>query len=144
MKDSTLTLRAQEIIASTDQPVNATDALMQALRERRLSYEDLLKMVASQISTRSLRKGTYELPEQEGLFDLPSIICIGTPDGDLFLKAENATIAQVEQWAEEAHQHHSTQNLRFKRLKKQLKTFAALDRNSLYIEAKAQLTNGQI
>jgi hypothetical protein len=142
MKDTTLTLRAQQIIATADEPINVTDALVEALRERGLSYDDLLKMVAGQISTRSLRKSTYELPEQDGLFDLPSIICIGTTDGDLFLKADKATVGQVEQWAEEAQQHHSTQNLRFKRFKKQVKKLASVDRQALFVEARAALIAG--
>lgn len=143
VKDKTLTLRAQEIITRSDDPINITDALAQALRERGLSYEELLHLAVSNISTRSLRKSTYELPEQDGLFDVPSIICIGTPDGDLFLPRSGATVAQVAQWADEAQAHHATQNHRFKKFKKQLSRMADLDKNMLWIQARAQLEAGE-
>lgn len=144
MKDTSLTMRAQEIILAADRPVNSTDALVQALRERSLSYDELLKMIASQLSTKSLRNSTYNIPEQDGLFAAPSVIAISTADGDLFIKGEIATNDQMAQWADEGLQHHSTQRLRFKRAKKDIATVTEVagDGSLPYSKSRLMITGG--
>jgi hypothetical protein len=144
VKDTSLTMRAQQIILAADQPVNSTDALVEALRERGLSYDELLKMIAGQLSTKSLRNSTYNIPEQDGLFAAPSVISISTPDGDLFIKGDMATNDQMAEWADGGLQFHSTQRLRFKRAKKDIATVREMagDGSLPYSESRLAITVG--
>lgn len=144
MKDSSLTMRAQEIIAQSETAISAFQAARQALAERCLTYDELLDYSTSGLvaSMRDLRKRLYDLPEQDTLdFDIPTAIGITTPDGDMFIGREHATLAQVRQWADEGQQHHATQNLRFKRFKESLRAYGAIDGGELWVEARKQITS---
>lgn len=144
MKDTSLTMRAQEIIAQSETTISIFQAARQALAERCLSYDELLDYSTSGlvVGMRDLKKRLYDLPEQDTLdFDIPSAIGISTPEGDMFIGREYATLDQVRQWADEGQQHHSTQNLRFKRFKERLRAYGAIDGNELWTEARKQLTS---
>ena len=117
MKDNSLVLRAQEIIAAADGPMTNTEALTRAIMERNYSGEQLAQMLARTYSSGNLRKRTYELPEQDALFSLPSVICVSTKDGDLFIRSDKATVEQGAQYADEGYQYHCTQRQKFKRLR---------------------------
>ena len=137
MKDTSLTMRAQEIIAQSETTISAFQAARQALAERCLTYDELLDYSTNGLVTamRDLRKRLYDLPEQDTLdLDIPSAIGITSPDGDLFIGRDHATLDQVRQWADEGQQHHSTQNLRFKRFKERLRAFGAIDGSELWTD----------
>lgn len=143
MKDTSLTMRAQEIIAHSDKAISAFQAARQALAERCMTYDELLDYSTNGLvaGMRDLKKRLYDLPEQDTLdLDIPSAIGISTPDGDLYIGREHATLDQVRQWAAEGQQHHSTQNLRFKRFKQRLEAFNAIDGTELWVEARKQIT----
>lgn len=117
---ASIQLRVQELINSTQEPITDHEALKRVLAERYKDDPDgLLEYATSMGRTalRGLRKRTYELPEQDGLFEIPPVIAISTPDGDLFMAREQANFDQVVQWIREGLQHHSTQNLRFERFR---------------------------
>lgn len=136
--DRSIIARAQEFIARSASPITSREALKQALAERYASDpEGLLNFaVDGGVSAmRDLRKRTYDLPEQPGLFDLPPVIGISTPLGDLFIHLDDATAGQVGQWAREGEQHHGSQHKRFKAIRGQIKE-SALDPSENF---KAQL-----
>jgi len=120
----TVQARAQEISCSSPTPITVRDACKQALRELYGNNPDALLEAAATLAAGAmsgLRQRTYQLPEQATLTsDIPGVIGITTPDGDLIIPRPEATAAQVRQWAKEAMQHHSTQRLRFKRFAKDL------------------------
>src|SRR5262249_12652255 len=67
------------------------------------------------------RQRTYQLPEQQTLaFEVPSVIAITSPEGDLIIRRDDATTDQVRQWAKEGLQYTSAQRLRFKHAVKDL------------------------
>lgn len=116
---ASIQLRVQEVINNSPAGITARSALLVVLAER---FKDdaagLLEYAASvsESSVKGLRKRTYELPENgDALFEIPPVIGISTPDGDLFVPRETANLGQVRQWVREGDQHHSTQSLRFKR-----------------------------
>lgn len=123
--DRTIQLRAQEIAHNSAGPINLTEAIKQAFLER---YRDLdsLAGAAAQLGASSLkgvRLRTFDLPEENGqgtLFDIPQWIGISTPEGDLLIPKDQANLGEVRQWTKEGQQHHSTQQLRFKRFGKEL------------------------
>jgi hypothetical protein len=122
--DRSIIARASELVARGDKPVPASEALKQALDERchgdyGLALE--LLVVEGRSRLKDARQRTYALPEQPTLFDLPSVIAITTPLGDLFIPSDMATAGQVEQWAREGQQHHGSQHKRFKAMAAQLK-----------------------
>lgn len=55
------------------------------------------------------RQQTYHLdePGPDGNLGIPEIIGISTPDGDVFVRREDATLAQVRQWVAEGEAHHA-------------------------------------
>lgn len=115
--DRSLIARAQEIIAA-EGTIAGRDALKRAILERYAGDLDALAdaLVDSNVSgMKDLRKRTYVLPEQATLFDVPAVIGIGTPLGDLYIKAEDATAGQVQQWAREGEQWHGGQHRHFRR-----------------------------
>lgn len=120
---ASIMLRVQEVINNSAEGVTTRQALIQALAER---YKDdvagLLEYAASsaESSLRGLRKRTYELPETDALFEIPPVIGIATPDGDLFVPRESANLGQVRQWLREGDRHHATQSLRFKRFRTEI------------------------
>lgn len=118
--DRTLQLRAQEIISKSEDPISIQAAVEQALRERTKGDYDMVVKIASAIGASSmngLRKRTYDLPEmrEDTLFDIPALIVIGTPDGDLFVPRDHASTAHTRQWIREGRQHHGAQSMRFER-----------------------------
>lgn len=121
--DRSLQLRAQEIINAHPDGMTVRDAMKQAILER---YADNPERMADAFATvaaggmSQLRKRTYELPDDEGLFQIPSWIGIRTEDGDMLVQREAATLGQAAQWAREGLQHHSVQRVRFKRAADQL------------------------
>lgn len=120
----TVQARAQEISCNSPTPITVREACKQALRELYGNNPDALLDAAATLAAGAmsgLRQRTYQLPEQLTLTsDIPGVIGITTPDGDLIIPKSEATAAQVRQWAKEAMQHHSAQRLRFKRFAKDL------------------------
>lgn len=142
--DRSVIARASELAAAGTQPVPAVEALRQALKERcGGSYERAIDMLVNEgrSKLKDARQRTYTLPEQPTLFDLPSVIAITTPLGDLFVPSEMATAAQVEQWAREGQQHHGSQHKRFKAMASQLKDLG-LDPSENYRQQIAGITIG--
>lgn len=120
----TVQARAQEISCNSLAPMTVRDACKQALSELYGNNPEALLDAAATLAAGTmsgLRQRTYELPEQATLTsDIPGVIGITTPDGDLIIPRAEATIEQVRQWNREALQHHSTQRLRHKRFQKDL------------------------
>jgi hypothetical protein len=120
----TVQARAQEISCSSLTPITVRDACKQALHELYGNNADALLDAAATLAAGTmsgLRQRTYQLPEQVTLTsDIPGVIGITTPDGDLIIPRSEATAAQVRQWGREAVKHHSTQRLRFKRFNEDL------------------------
>ena len=141
MNDQTIVLRAQEIINTADKPITARQAVVQALLDRYQTIEEMAQAAASFASgvARKLARSTYELPEQNGLFDIPSTISNSTPDGVLLIQRDQATIGQARQWIKEARQHHKTQTLRFERADEDLSLVSDVDDDVLWAEARRQL-----
>jgi hypothetical protein len=82
-----------------------------------------------------IRKRTYEIPEQQAMLtDIPGVIGITSPDGDMFVQRSEATVGQVRQWNREALQHHSTQRLRHKRFREELKLINDIPENAKWPE----------
>jgi hypothetical protein len=121
----TVQARAQEISCSSLTPITVREACKRALHELYGNSPEALLDAAATLAAGAmsgLRQRTYELPEQATLTsDIPGVIGITTPDGDLIIPKAEATAAQVRQWNKEALQHHSTQRLRHKRFAKDLK-----------------------
>lgn len=121
---NSLRLRAQEILLQHPEGMTTRAAMRQALEERfRDDPTGLLEYAtgASDSLLRGLRQRTYELPEidEATLFDIPPVIGISTPEGDLLISADLATLGQVRQWHREATQHIATQRLRRRRFQHQ-------------------------
>src|SRR6266536_1579478 len=121
----TVQARAQEISCNSPAPITVRAACRQALQELYGNDPAALLEAAATMAAGAmtgLRQRTYELPEQLTLTsDIPGVIGITTPDGDLIIPRSEATAGQVRQWNREALQHHSTQRLRHKRFAKDLK-----------------------
>lgn len=118
----TVQARAQEIIHASNAPITVREACKQALYELYNGNHDALLDAAATLAAGAmsgLRQRTYQLPEQPTLTPaIPAVICVMTPDGDLFVRREDATADQSRQWAKEMLQYHSTGRLRAKRLLK--------------------------
>jgi hypothetical protein len=115
---TSIQLRAQEIIQANPDGMYLRDALKQAILERYKNDSNALAEVAAtslMTGMSGLRKRTYELSDQPGMFEIPSVIGIRTDEGDLLIARESADLDHVRQWQREGQQHHSTQLLRFKR-----------------------------
>ena len=121
--DQTVKLRALEIIERTPS-ILAVDAIEQAMID--LGWgPDKIRRVAAQLGASALngyRQQSYELPEgpetgprQLRLFAPPVIIAIATPDGLLLIHKDQAKLAEVRQWEQDARQHYSVQLLRHQR-----------------------------
>jgi hypothetical protein len=142
MSTQSLTLRAQELINRADGPITAREALKQALIERYGNNVDALADAAAGFATSiatKLRKATYDLPEPNGLFDVPSVISNNTVDGVLLIHRDEATVGQTRQWLREASQYHATQRLRFERATEELALLDDVDDAVLWIEARREL-----
>lgn len=137
----TIQARAQEITHNSPQPVNVRDACKQALNELYGNDPVALLEAAATFAAGAmsgLRKSTYHLPEQAQLaFDIPGVIAITTPDGDLIIRSTDATAAQARQWAREGLQYTSTQRLRFKRAVKDLEIAEDLPGEVSWTELRA-------
>lgn len=126
--DRSLSARAHEIIhirATSGTPVTADEAIREALHERcGGDYTKLLEMAAGFAGgfAREAKKTTYQLPEQASLFDLPAVIAVSTPLGDLFIQSDDATAGQVDQWSRDAMQFHGSQHKRFKTFRANFKS----------------------
>jgi hypothetical protein len=142
MSTQSLVLRAQEIINKTEGPITAREAMKQALIERYANDINALADMAAGLvpgMTKRLRQATYELPEPNGLFDIPGVISIMTTDGACFIHREEATVGQTRQYLREATSFHATQTLRFERANEELKLLADVDDEVLWTEARRQL-----
>lgn len=144
---ASIMLRVQEVIANSTEPLTGRDALRRVLAER---FKDdpagLLDYAASASESwlGGLRKRTYELPEGDALFELPLWIGIATPDGDLFVSRECATVDQARQWVREGRQHHSTQSLRFERAASALEAIADVPGETPWWEARALMAGAVV
>lgn len=132
--DQSLKLRAQEIIANTEGHITLRQAVKRALVERFDGNFDALAEAAATLGAASLsgiRKRTYELPEEDGQdvlpFDIPEVIGIRTPEGDLLVHRPSAEVGHVRQWVREGHQHHAAQKYRFNKFAKELDLIEDLD-----------------
>lgn len=137
--------RATELAANAGEPVPAAVALRRALDERcGGDYQAAMDMLVGEglSKMKDARQRTYNLPEQPTLFDLPAVIAVTTPLGDLFVPADMATAGQVEQWAREGQQHHGSQHKRFKAISSQLKDLS-LDPSENYRQQVASLGGAQ-
>lgn len=143
--DNTLVLRAQEIINNSDGPISDREAIKRALMDRYPTFEKMAEACATFATgiAKQLKKSTYELPEQDGLFDIPATISNTTPDGVLFINREQAELGQVRQWVREGRQHHSTQHMRFKRAANELIALAEFPDDLAWVEARRQLETHQ-
>lgn len=117
----TVQARAQEIVFNTTEPITVVEACRRALAELYGADPEQLLSVAATLAAATvsgLKRLTHNLPEpgSQLVMDIPSVIGISTPDGDLFVRKDEAEADQVRQWAREGLQHHSTQRLRFKHL----------------------------
>lgn len=143
--DRSIQLRVQEIVNNSPVPINVHDALEQVLRERFGDDLDALRKWAASAgvsSMKGLRKRTYELPEaddQGSLFDVPTVIGIITPEGDLLIPKDQANTGHVRQWTKEGLQHHATQRLRFKRAVTDLETLSDVADEVLWSDARKTL-----
>lgn len=125
MTDRALNVRAFEVLNASHNGMTTRQAMEVVLRERYADdFDGLLSFAASAGAggLKGIRKRTYEIPDlfQGALFQIPTVIAVTTPDGDLIVPREVASLGQVRQWAREGSQHHATQALRFKRLREQL------------------------
>lgn len=138
--DRSLIARAQEIIAA-EGTIQGRDALKRAILERYAGDINALAeaLVDSNASgMKDLRRRTYVLPEQPTLFDVPAVIGISTPLGDLYIAAADATAGQVAQWAREGEQWHGGQHRQFKKFAQSF-TDLALDLSRNYREQLKEL-----
>lgn len=148
MNDQSIVLRAQEIInnaTATGGKITLHDAVRTALREKYGNDPERLLDVAASAMTgvaKVLRKATYELPEQQGLLDIPGCIAVSTPEGDLFIARDLATNRQVFQWCEEGYQYHSTHRLRFKKGREVAKKLIEIDPDANFLESRDALAAG--
>jgi hypothetical protein len=137
--------RAIELAGKAGEPVPAAVALRRAIDERcKGDYQAVLEMLVGEglSKMKDARQRTYNLPEQATLFDLPGVIALMTPLGDLFVPADMATAGQVDQWAREGEQHHGSQHKRFKAMRAQLKGLS-LDPSRNYREQLKELGDSQ-
>lgn len=146
MKDRALQLRAQEIVTNSPVPISVHDALKHALMERHpdATVEQLFDMLAraGEAALSGIRKRTYDLPDdsdQGSLFDIPTVIGVRTPDGDLIVPRDQAEMGHVRQWQREAFQHHATQRLRFKRVAADLELLADLPDDASWTDGRIAL-----
>jgi hypothetical protein len=139
--DNTLLVRVREIIGNSPEPITDRAALKKALLERYRTVEEMAQAVIGMSDSllRLLRSSTYVLPEQPGLFDIPSLISIKTEEGVLFIGGDDATLDQVEQYIDDGHRFHSAQSLRFKRGKEDCKRLRSLDLPGDIVFRKARL-----
>jgi hypothetical protein len=139
----TVQARAQEIIFSSPKTITLREGCRQALHELYGSNPEALLEAAATLAAGAmsgLRQRTYDLPEQNQLTlmpDIPGIIGITSPDGDLFVLKPEATHGQVRQWAKEGLQLHSTQRLRFRRFIKDLEITDDVPEESRWTETRA-------
>lgn len=141
MTDNTLILRAQELINKSEVPISGHAALRQAALDRFLTREAMADALASLASSalNKLRQSTYTLPEQPGLFDIPSVISNNTPEGPLFIGRDNAQLDHVRKWLDEGDRFHSSQKLRFKRGKEYIKLLHELPGDLPWVKARLEL-----
>ncbi len=143
--DQTLKLRAQEIIEKASGPILVADALEQAIVERKLSQAELVKMLAALGANlmKGLRVESYQLPERTGhqlsLFDVPAVIGITTPQGDLLVSKDVANLGEVRQWIREGERHHSVQLLRFNRAEQDIVAIEDLEDKTGWSDARKAL-----
>jgi hypothetical protein len=138
--DRSLIARAQQIIAEATEQITGRDALRQAVHEKYQNNPEALLdafVDASMSGLRELRKRTYELPDSPTLFDLPSVIGVRSPDGDLYVHLQDATAGQVQQWASEGEQYHGSQRRRFKAIRKQVKELDSAENFQSQVRALA-------
>jgi len=143
--ERTLIARAQELAADgPDHRVQATVALTAAILER---YGDDPKRIAEEWATREAgslkkaRENSYKQPDNPTLFDVPSVIVITSDAGDVFIKRDQATVAEVRQWAREGLKWHTGQTKSFTRLVDRLAE-AEIDDADNYMDAVRAITAG--
>lgn len=125
-----LKLRAHEIVRTSQDPIAVTAAVQQALKEQFGDDIEAVREIAAALmagTLKDLRRTSYDLPEESGqpaLFDIPQVIVVSTPDGDLAVPKAQAETGHVRQWQREGQQHHSVQLSRFKRFGKDLEAIS--------------------
>lgn len=142
--DRSIQIRAQEIVNSSPTPIHTLDAVKQALRERYHDLDAMTEAAASIMaaSMKGLRKRTYELSDsddQGSLFDVPPVIGVTTPEGDLLIPKDQANTGHVRQWTREGLQHHATQRMRFKRAVGELETLTDVTDDVPWADARRAL-----
>ena len=143
--DRHLIARANELATQGSGPVAAGDALRKALDERcGGDYGKALDLLVDEgrSKLKDARKSTYTIPEQPTLFDIPAVIAITTPLGDLFIPRELATNGQVDQWLREGEQHHGSQHKRFKSMRA-ARAELELDPSENHVESLRSLMGGE-
>jgi hypothetical protein len=141
---TTIQVRAQELIEKSGRALLVRDAVVMALRELCPDRESAIELAATFMAGMglALRRESYDLPEHNGqgtLFDVPTWIVVTSPEGDLAIEKDHATMGQVRQWRREGQQHHATQHLRFKRAGEELDLISDLDDELPWAEARAIL-----
>lgn len=140
---SSITLRVAEVIHTTPEPITAREALKRVLAQRFDGDPDGLleyAVSAGAAALKNLRQATYKLDgDAPALFRLPAVIAVTTDEGDLFVRHDDATLGQVRQWATEGVQHHSVQEMRFRRLLDEVEKLDGLPDETLWAQAQNQL-----
>lgn len=117
--EKSLIARANELANASKDPVELEQSLVNALLERH--GHDAMALARawahqerSQLS--QIRKRSYHLPKDPTLFDLPPVIVIQTPDGDLLLPEGTRLGKHVKQWVREGKRYHKSQRTRFEKI----------------------------
>jgi hypothetical protein len=142
--NQSLMFRVQEIIQNQSGPITDDEALEIAVRELYPDYESLLqRTIKSEKATgNALRKRTYELAEQPGLFDIPSWIGIKSEGGNVFVSRECADMDHVRQHSNEVYQHASVLILRAERYRKEVRLRQHCPGHMLWTEARLAVGAG--
>lgn len=145
MTDRHIAARAMQIAQQSNGSVYWADACKQAIRERCGDNVEMILDLAVQSFGRmakEYKKSQYNLPEQATLFDVPELLMLATPLGELMVHREEATAGQVQEWVDAGERHHGSQHKAFKAKRKQLRELD-LDPSRNYLEQLKELRDGQ-
>lgn len=115
--DKSIIARAQELVAHSNAQMTLEQAIAESIFERfdgdgkRIAY-----YMAGQVKnwTKAIRKASYDVPEHPTLFDVPQVIIVTSPDGDVAWPIDIAPAKVVGQWWTEGEQYHGGQHRRFR------------------------------
>lgn len=139
--DKSLILRANEIASSSPDRISGHDALLKAVQDRYGDDAAALRLALAEQLTKGMKelaRSTHVLPEQDGLFDAPSVIAINTEEGPLFVPREMASVTEVRQWAVEGLRMHTVQRKRFERAVQEVDDIARASDKDLWVEAREE------